>query len=58
MVDVRVNGKTYKMGHYSVDSTRPRPESYRFVFVYTKLDISEYNLPGFQFDAVMKLFFN
>ena len=29
MVDVRVNGRTYKMGHYSVDSTRPRPESYR-----------------------------
>ncbi|KZC05540.1 Trehalase, partial [Dufourea novaeangliae] len=29
MISVQKNGKTYKMGHYVVDSPRPRPESYR-----------------------------
>ncbi|XP_039312721.1 trehalase isoform X2 [Solenopsis invicta] len=28
-VDVRVNGKTYKMAHYVVNSRGPRPESYK-----------------------------
>ncbi|CAL7933083.1 unnamed protein product [Xylocopa violacea] len=29
MIDVRKNGRTYKMVHYVVDSPRPRPESYK-----------------------------
>lgn len=29
MIEVTKDGKTYKMGHYVVDSPRPRPESYR-----------------------------
>ncbi|XP_033320650.1 trehalase [Bombus bifarius] len=29
MIDVKKDGRTYKMGHYAVNSTRPRPESYR-----------------------------
>ncbi|XP_017881925.1 trehalase-like isoform X1 [Ceratina calcarata] len=28
-INVVKNGKTYKMGHYVVNSTRPRPESYK-----------------------------
>ncbi|XP_076764889.1 trehalase [Xylocopa sonorina] len=29
MINVRKNGRMYKMGHYVVDSPRPRPESYK-----------------------------
>ncbi|XP_031837893.1 trehalase [Nomia melanderi] len=29
MVNVKVNGKTYKLGHYFVRSNGPRPESYK-----------------------------
>ncbi|KAK9307424.1 hypothetical protein QLX08_002235 [Tetragonisca angustula] len=29
MIEVKKDGRTYKMGHYVVNSPRPRPESYR-----------------------------
>lgn len=32
MIEVKKYERTYKMGHYVVNSPRPRPESYRYVF--------------------------
>ncbi|CAK9802112.1 tre1 [Anthophora plagiata] len=48
MIDVEKDGKTYKMGHYIVDSVRPRPESYK----------EDYNLAQLLPEELRDFFYN